>query len=298
MKIGFIGLGHMGAGMAARLCQAGHDVTVFNRSAQRIQPLLAAGAKAAGNIGEACAADVVFTMLADDNALADVVTGPSGMLEHLKPGAIHVSCSTVSVSLSARLAHQHSERQQGYIAAPVFGRPDAASSGKLFIVAAGKQELIETVGPLFDALGQRTYIVSDVPEKANLVKLSGNFMIATVIETLGEAMSLVEKGGVDRHQYLELLTSSLFNVPVYKNYGAMIADRNFAPAGFAAHLGQKDIRLVLAAAEELKVPLPFASILRDRFLNLAAHGGGNLDWSAIGSLASDDAALVIKETSR
>ena len=298
MKIGFIGLGHMGAGMAARLCQAGHDVTVFNRSAQRIQPLLAAGAKAAGNIGEACAADVVFTMLADDNALADVVTGPSGMLEHLKPGAIHVSCSTVSVSLSARLAHQHSERQQGYIAAPVFGRPDAAASGKLFIVAAGKQDLIEKLKPLFDALGQRTYIVSDAPEKANLVKLSGNFMIATVIEALGEAMSLAEKGGVDRHQYLELLTSSLFNVPVYKNYGAMIAERNFEPAGFAAHLGQKDIRLVLAAAEELKVPLPFASILRDRFLNLAAHGGGNLDWSAIGSLASDDAAVTVREASR
>lgn len=298
MKIGFIGLGHMGAGMAARLCQAGHDVTVFNRSAPRMQPLLAAGAKAAGNIGEACAADVVFTMLADDNALADVVTGPSGMLEHLKPGAIHVSCSTVSVSLSARLAHEHGDRQQGYIAAPVFGRPDAASSGKLFIVAAGRQDLIGRLGPLFDALGQRTYIVSDVPEKANLVKLSGNFMIATVIEALGEAMSLVEKGGVDRHQYLELLTSSLFNVPVYKNYGAMIADRNFEPAGFAAHLGQKDIRLVLAAAEQLKVPLPFAGILRDRFLNLAAHGGENLDWSAIGSLASDDAALVTRETSR
>ena len=298
MKIGFIGLGHMGAGMAARLCQAGHDVTVFNRSAQRIQPLLAAGAKAAGNIGEACAADVVFTMLADDNALADVVTGSSGMLEHLKPGAIHVSCSTVSVSLSARLAHQHSERQQGYIAAPVFGRPDAAASGKLFIVAAGKQDLIEKLKPLFDALGQRTYIVSDAPEKANLVKLSGNFMIATVIEALGEAMSLAEKGGVDRHQYLELLTSSLFNVPLYKNYGAMIAERNFEPAGFAAHLGQKDIRLVLAAAEELKVPLPFASILRDRFLNLAAHGGGNLDWSAIGSLASDDAAVTVREASR
>ena len=298
MKIGFIGLGHMGAGMAARLCQAGHDVTVFNRSAPRMQPLLAAGAKAAGSIGEACAVDVVFTMLADDNALADVVMGPSGMLEHLKPGAIHVSCSTVSVALSARLAHEHGDRQQGYIAAPVFGRPDAASSGKLFIVAAGRQDLIDKLGPLFDALGQRTYIVSDVPEKANLVKLSGNFMIATVIEALGEAMSLAEKGGVDRHQYLELLTSSLFNVPVYKNYGAMIADRNFEPAGFAAHLGQKDIRLVLAAAEQLKVPLPFAGILRDRFLNLAAHGGENLDWSAIGSLASDDAALVTRETSR
>jgi len=257
-----------------------------------MQPLIAEGAKAAKNIAGACDADIVFTMLADDKALSEVVLGPSGMLEHLKPGAIHVSCSTVSVSLSARLAHAHGERQQGYISAPVFGRPDAASTGKLYIAAAGKQDIIEKVQPLFDVLGQRTFIVSDAPEKANLVKLSGNFLIATVIESLGEAMSLVEKGGVDRHQYLDLLTSSLFNVPVYKNYGIMIADRKFEPAGFAAHLGQKDIRLVLAAAEELKVPLPFASILRDRFLDLAAHGGENLDWSAVGSLAAKDAALI------
>jgi len=292
MKIGFIGLGRMGAGMASRLRQAGYDLIVFNRSAERMQPLIAEGAKAAKNIAEVCAADIVFTMLADDTALGEVVLGPSGMLEHLKPGAIHVSCSTVSVALSARLAHAHGERQQGYISAPVFGRPDAASAGKLNIVAAGKQDIIEKVQPLFDVLGQRTFIVSDAPEKANLVKLSGNFLIATVIESLGEAMSLVEKGGVDRHQYLDLLTSSLFNVPVYKNYGIMIADRKFEPAGFAAHLGQKDIRLVLAAAEELKVPLPFASILRDRFLDLAAHGGENLDWSAVGSLAAKDAALI------
>lgn len=292
MKVGFIGLGRMGAGMASCLCQAGYDLTVFNRSAERMQALVGAGAKAAQNIAEVCAADVVFTMLADDKALEDVVLGPGGILGRLKPGAIHVSCSTVSVALSARLAQAHSQEQQGYIAAPVFGRPEAAAAGKLFMVAAGKRDLIESIQALLDVLGQRTFIVSEVPEKANLVKLSGNFLIATVIESLGEAMSLVEKGGVDRHQYLELLTSSLFNVPVYKNYGAMIAERQFEPAGFAAHLGQKDVRLVLAAAEDLKVPLPFASILRDRFLNLVAHGGEDLDWSAVGGLAAKDAALL------
>lgn len=292
MKTGFIGLGKMGAGMAYRLCQAGYELTVYNRSAERLQPLIAAGAKAAKNIAEVCDADVVFTMLANDAALSEVTLGPSGILEHLKPGAIHVSCSTVSVALSAQLAEAHSEKQQGFIAAPVFGRPDAAAAGKLFMIAAGKQELIAKIQPLLDILGQRTFIVSDDPEKANLVKLSGNFLIATVIESLGEAMALVEKGGVDRHQYLDLLTSSIFNVPLYKNYGGMIADRHFEPAGFAAHLGQKDMRLVLAAAEELKVPLPFASILRDRFLDLAAHGGGNLDWSAVGSLAAKDAAII------
>ena len=292
MKIGFIGLGKMGAGMAARLVQAGHELTVYNRSAGRMQPLIAAGAKAAKNIAEVCDADVVFTMLANDAALSEVTLGTAGILQHLKPGAIHVSCSTVSVALSAQLKQAHAEKQQGFIAAPVFGRPDAAAAGKLFMVAAGKPELISRIQPLLDILGQRTYIVADDPEKANLVKLSGNFLIATVIESLGEAMALVEKGGVDRHQYLDLLTSSLFNIPIYKNYGGMVADRNFEPAGFAAHLGQKDMRLVLAAAEELKVPLPFANILRDRFLDLAAHGEDNLDWSAVGSLAAKDAALI------
>jgi 3-hydroxyisobutyrate dehydrogenase-like beta-hydroxyacid dehydrogenase len=292
MKAGFIGLGHMGAGMAARLCQAGYKLTVFNRSAERIQPLVAQGANGAKNIAEACAADLVFTMLADDAALEAVVFGAGGMLENLKPGAVHVSCSTVSVALSARLARAHAEKQQGYIAAPVFGRPDAAAAGKLYLVAAGKPDLIAKAQPMLDVLGQRTFIVSDDPEKANLVKLSGNFLIAAVIESLGEAMALVEKGGVDRHQYLDVLTSSLFNAPVYKNYGAMIANRQFEPAGFAACLGQKDVRLTLAAAEELNVPLPFASILRDRFLELGAHGGGNMDWSAIGSLAAKDAGIL------
>ncbi|MHB1246288.1 MAG: NAD(P)-dependent oxidoreductase [Sulfuriferula sp.] len=292
MKAGFIGLGKMGAGMASRLCQAGYELTVYNRSRERLQPLIAAGAKAAQNIAEVCDADVVFTMLANDAALSEVTLGPAGILEHLKPGAIHVSCSTVSVALSAQLANAHSEKQQGFIAAPVFGRPDAAAAGKLFMVAAGKPELIARVQPLLDILGQRTFVVSDDPEKANLVKLSGNFLIATVIESLGEAMALVEKGGVDRYQYLDLLTSSIFNVPLYKNYGTMIADRHFDPAGFAAHLGQKDMRLVLTAAEDLKVPLPFASILRDRFLDLAAHGGDHLDWSAVGSLAAKDAAII------
>lgn len=291
MKVGFIGLGHMGANMAARLCQAGHEVTVYNRSAERMRPLLEHGAKAAANVAEACGSDTVFTMLADDTALTDVALGPGGIVASLRPGAIHVSCSTVSVAFSARLGAAHRDKRQGYVAAPVFGRPDAAAAGKLFMVAGGERAAIENVQPLLDVLGQRTYVVSDRPENANLVKLSGNFLLASVIESLGEAMALVEKGGVDRHQYLELLTSSLFNIPVYKNYGGMIADRKFEPAGFAAPLGQKDMRLVLAAAEDLQVPLPVGGILRDRFLELRAHGGEHLDWSAIGALAAKGAGL-------
>lgn len=292
MRTGFIGLGHMGAGMAARLCQAGQELIVYNRSKERMQPLVAQGARAAASIAEVCAGDVVFSMLSDDATLEEVALGPGGILGSLKPGAIHVSCSTISVALSRRLAVAHAQRQQHFLSIPVFGRPDAAAAGKLFLVAAGKREFIEQIQPLLDVLGQRTFIVSSEPEQANLVKLSGNFLLATVIESLGEAMALAEKGGIDRHQYLELLTSTLFNVPVYKNYGSMIADRKFEPAGFAAYLGQKDVRLALAAAEELKVPLPFASILRDRFLELAAHGNEQLDWSALGSLAAKDAALL------
>jgi 3-hydroxyisobutyrate dehydrogenase-like beta-hydroxyacid dehydrogenase len=144
------------------------------------------------------------------------------------------------------------------------------------------------VAPLFDAIGQRTYVIGDKPSAANLVKLSGNFLLASVIESLGEAMALVSKGGIDRHVYLDLLTSSLFTAPVYKTYGALIADQKFSPAGFAAPLGQKDIRLALTAAEDLRVPMPLASLLRDRFLTLMANGGEKLDWSAIASLAAKD----------
>ena len=172
----------------------------------------------------------------------------------------------------------------------MFGRPDAARAAQLFVVAAGATSSIETVSSLFDAIAQRTFTVSETPKVANLVKLSGNFLIASVIESMGEAIALVSKAGVDKHDYVDILTSTLFNAPVYKTYGALIAGEQFEPAGFTASLGQKDIRLALAAAEELQVPLPIASLLRDRFLTLMAHGGENLDWSAVGTLAAWDAA--------
>ncbi|HVC49771.1 MAG TPA: NAD(P)-dependent oxidoreductase [Burkholderiales bacterium] len=292
MELGFIGLGKMGTNMATRLCQSGFNLTVYNRSRERLQALIASGAKDAKNIADVCNSDVVFTMLANDEAVEDVVLGQNGVLESLKPNAIHVSCSTISVSLSAQLFQAHTQKHQGYVSAPVFGRPDAAGSGKLFMIVAGKLPLVEKIQPLFDVLGQRTFIMSESPEQANLVKLSGNFLLASVIESLGEAMALVEKGGINRHQYLDLLTSSLFNIPVYRNYGTLIADRHFEPAGFAAKLGRKDIKLALAAAEELNVPLPIACILRERFTTLAAQGKEHMDWSAIGSLAAKDSALI------
>ncbi len=292
MKIGFIGLGRMGSGMVSRLLETGHEVIVFNRTAERMRELVAQGATGAKTIAECCEAEAVFSMLANDAAVEDTTYGADGLLAHLEPHAVHISCSTISVALAEKLALAHAEKRQHFVSSPVFGRPDAAAAGKLFLVLGGNAKVIARLQAVFDDLGQRSYRMSDEPSKANLVKLSGNFLIATVIESLGEAMALAEKGGVDRHQYLELLTSSIFNVPIYKNYGGMIADRSFEPAGFAAELGQKDMRLVLAAAETLKVPLPFAGILRDRFIELAAQGDETLDWSAVGGLAAKAAALL------
>jgi 3-hydroxyisobutyrate dehydrogenase-like beta-hydroxyacid dehydrogenase len=292
MKVGFIGLGRMGAGMAARLLEAGHELTIYNRTRSREQPLLAKGARAAVDIADASRADAVFTMLADDIAVENVVYGDRGMLAHLPSGAIHISASTISVALSERLTADHAGLGQRFVAAPVFGRPEVAAAGRLFVVAAGASDAIERAGPLFEAVGQRTFVISEEPRAANLVKLSGNFLIASVIESLGEALALVSKGGVDKGQYLEILTSTLFSAPVYKTYGDLIAREKFEPAGFAVALGHKDIRLVLAAGEELRVPLPLANLLRDRFLNLLAHGGEALDWSAVGALAARDAGAV------
>ena len=286
MKVGFIGLGNMGQGMAANILKAGHELTVYNRTPAKARALAGQGAKIAAHVAEACAGDLVVTTLSNDQAVEEVVHAPDGVLASLPKGAVHVSSSTISVALAKRLAEAHASAGQDYVSAPVFGRPEAAAAGQLFVVAAGRPQAVDRVSPVLEAVGQRTFVVSENPFAANLVKLSGNFLIAGVIEMLGEALALVGKGGLDKHQYLDILTSTLFGAPVYKTYGKLIVEEKFEPAGFAASLGQKDIRLVLAAAEDLAVPLPLASLLRDRFLTLLAHGGQGLDWSAMGRLAS------------
>ncbi|WP_298282719.1 NAD(P)-dependent oxidoreductase [Acidocella sp.] len=290
MKLGFIGLGQMGQGMAGNLVKAGHEVSVYNRSADKAAPLVALGARLAHTPAEAArGAEAVVTMVADDKALEAVVFGPSGFLSALAAGAVHVSASTISVAMAEKLTEAHGSAGQNFVSAPVFGRPDAAAAAKLFVAAAGAPEALARVQPVFAAIGQRTFLLSDQPASANLVKLSGNFLIAAVIEALGEAVALVAKGGIEPEAYVELLTSTLFSAPVYKTYGGLIAAQTFSPAGFAAPLGQKDVRLVLAAAESLNVPLPLASLLRDRFLALLAQpGAAELDWSAISTLARRD----------
>jgi 3-hydroxyisobutyrate dehydrogenase-like beta-hydroxyacid dehydrogenase len=291
MKVGFIGLGRMGAAMAANLLKAGHEVTVYNRSPGKAQALSAHGARVADRISDVCRGDAIITMLANDDAVQSVVFDDGGVLASAAAGTVHISMSTIGVGLSARLAAAHASARQRFIAAPVFGRPDVAAAAQLFIAAAGERAAVDDCSALFSAIGQKLFYLGAEPTAANLVKLSGNFLIASVIESLGEAMALIGKAGIDQRTYLDLLTSTLFNVPLYKIYGGLIVDRKFEPAGFAAPLGLKDIRLTLAAAEQLQVAMPVASLLRDRFLALLARGGEALDWSAIASLAAADAGL-------
>jgi 3-hydroxyisobutyrate dehydrogenase-like beta-hydroxyacid dehydrogenase len=289
MKVGFIGLGHMGSAMAANLVKAGHEVTVYNRSADKAAPLVSLGARKAASVAEACGGEAVITMLANDDAVSDTVCASGGLLATLRKGTIHISMSTISVALSKRLAEAHAHAGQRYVAAPVFGRPEAAAAAKLFVVPAGDSAAIAACQPLFDAMGQKTVPMGAEPSQANLIKLSGNFLIAAMIESLGEAIALVGKAGIDRKAYVELLTSTMFPAPAYKIYGNLIAENRFEPAAFAAPLGHKDIRLAMAAAENLRVPMPIASLLNDRFLRLLANGGEKLDWAAVGGLATADA---------
>jgi 3-hydroxyisobutyrate dehydrogenase-like beta-hydroxyacid dehydrogenase len=291
LNVGFIGLGQMGAAMARSLVKAGHQVTAYNRTHAKAEALAAEGARVAERIADACRSEILITMLADDAAVEALLFGDAGIGQSLGAGAIHVSMSTISVALSERLARMHREATQIYVAAPVFGRPEAAAAAKLFIVAGGPSQAIEKCQPLFDAMGQKTFIIGEKPSDANLVKLSGNFLIAATIESLGEAIALIRKSGIDAHHYVEILTGTLFSAPVYETYGAIIADEKYEPAGFKLALGFKDVRLAFAAAESLQVPMPIASLIRDRFISGLARGEGDSDWAALARLAARDSGL-------
>ena len=292
MKVGFIGLGNMGSAIARNLIQAGHTLTVYNRTRSRAEPFGSLGARIAETPGEAAAdAEVLFTMLADDAAVEAVILEPGNALQALPAGAAHISMSTISVALSRHLAEAHRERKQHYLAAPVFGRPEAAAAAKLFVVAAGSIEEIKRCRPLFDAIGQKTFIVGEEAHAANVIKLAGNFLITTVIEGLAEAFAFGRKFGVDSDAFLKILTESLFAAPVYRTYGSMIASDKFEPAGFKLPLGLKDNRLLLAAAEEATVPMPMASLIHDRFVAALARGLGESDWAAIARISYENAGL-------
>ncbi|MGA2196055.1 MAG: NAD(P)-dependent oxidoreductase [Bryobacteraceae bacterium] len=291
MKIAFIGLGRMGSGMARNLLRAGHEVVVFNRSRDKAQALVADGARVADSLAGACSAsDAVMTMLADDRAVEQMVFGENAIASALPAGAIHISCSTISMALARRLAAEHHRRGQKYLSVPVFGRPEAAAGRNLLVVAAGPPDLVERCRPLFDAIGRQTFVVGSDPWQANAAKLCGNFMIAAMIEAFGEAFATLRKAGVPPHDFLEVM-SALFGSPVYANYGSLIAGGKFEPAGFALRLGLKDARLVLEAAEELAAPMPLASLIRDSLLSAMAHGQADLDWSSVTRVAARSAGI-------
>jgi 3-hydroxyisobutyrate dehydrogenase-like beta-hydroxyacid dehydrogenase len=292
MEAALIGLGQMGTAIAKSLLRAGHRLKLYNRTAGRAEALVRDGALVATSIAEVCRENIVMTMLADDAAVEAVTFGQAGIAASLKPGAVHISLSTISVAMSERLATEHARLGQEYVAAPVFGRPDAAEAARLAVVAAGNPKAVERCKPLLEAMGPKLLVAGERPAIASVIKLIGNFLLGSVIESLSEAFALGRKSGVDEVLLFEFLTSTLFPTPVYRNYGDAILRRRFEPAGFTASLGLKDIRLALAAAEEHSVAMPIASVVRDRYLTAIARGNAERDWSVLGRIAEEDAGLA------
>lgn len=291
MKIGFIGIGRMGAGMARNLLRAGYELTVFNRRREKAEALAGDGARVASTPGEACRdAEAVVTMLADDPAVEQVVFGDDGIAAALKDGAVHICSATISTAFARKLTREHGSRRQGYVSAPVFGRPEAAEGKKLLVVPAGPAGLTERCRPIFDAVGRQTFVIGSEPWQANAAKLCGNFMIASMIETFGEAYAVLRKSGVAPGEFLEIITA-LFGSPVYSGYGRIIAEEKFEPAGFALRLGLKDVKLMLAAAEECGAPLPIASLIHDHLLTAMGQGQADMDWSSVAKVAARSAGL-------
>ncbi|NBD14353.1 NAD(P)-dependent oxidoreductase [Corallococcus sp. Z5C101001] len=292
MKVGFIGLGNMGEPMAKNLLDAGHQLTVWNRTESKAAPLKQQGARVAKTPADAARdAEAVVSMLADDHAAEGAVLGKDGVASALPKGAIHVSSSTISVALSERLAKAHAEAGQGYVAAPVFGRPEAAAGKQLWVITAGPKAQVERVRPLLTALGRGLTELGERPSAANTVKLSGNFLIASMMESLSEAFALAEKCGVERAAFLDVFKAVFARSPIFENYAATIAKGQYTPAGFALRLGLKDMTLALEAGRGAEVPLPLASLLRDHFLTGVAQGRGDEDWSALGALAQERAGI-------
>jgi 3-hydroxyisobutyrate dehydrogenase-like beta-hydroxyacid dehydrogenase len=290
MRVGVIGLGAMGSGLAESLLRAGHEVVVWNRSKPPMEKLRAKGAHAANAPADAFAADAVVTMLADDEAVREVVLD-GGLLKHASGGTVHVMSATISVALAKELEEAHAKERVALVCAPVLGRPDVAEKGELNVLAAGAPASLAKVQPVLEAIGRKTWTLGEQPHKANVAKLSANFMIAATIELLAEVFAFTEKSGLDPKVFFEMATNTLFAAPVFKTYGGLILERNFEPAKFKLTLGLKDVRLALAAGEAVEVPLPFASVLRDNFLDAIANEAADQDWAAMSQVSLRRAGL-------
>ena len=290
MKVGFIGLGAMGSAMASNLIKAGHEVTVWNRSPGATEPLASLGAKVVRSADRAAQGEVLFSMLANDQAVRDIFF-EGGLLDGMDKGTVHVNHATISVALAREMADEHARRELDYVSAPVFGRPDVAAAGKLNILAAGKAAVIERVRPLLEVMGSRIWPLGDAPDRANVVKIAGNFMIGAAIESMAEASALTRAHGVSAADFLDVMTNTLFATPAYQGYAKLIAEQRYTPAGFALPLGYKDIGLALTAADATRVPLPLAGLLRDSLLEALSAGDEDVDWSIMAQVAARRAHL-------
>jgi 3-hydroxyisobutyrate dehydrogenase-like beta-hydroxyacid dehydrogenase len=290
VDVGFIGLGQMGKAIAANLIRAGHRLCVWNRSSGPGQELAALGARLAAQPADTVRGEVLMTMLADDDANREVLVA-GGVLDRAARDLIHVNLATVSVAFAKELALLERERGITYVAAPVFGRPEVAQAARLNIVAAGDAAAIARLKPLLSAIGERIWPIAGPAERANVVKLAGNFMIASALEAMGEAAALVQAHGIAANEFLQVLTSTLFASPVYQTYGRLIAEQRYQPAAFKLALGLKDVSLTLLAGETARVPMPFASVLRDHLLEAVAGGKAEHDWSAIAEVSARHAGL-------
>ncbi len=290
MKVGFIGLGKMGVEMAKRLIDGGHEVMVYNRTASKLEPLVAAGAKAAGSVAEAAKfGGVVLTMLGDDKALEAV---GAELLEALPAGGVHAAMGTHSLASVQKFTEAHKAKGQSLVSAPVLGRPDAVAAGKAAIVAAGAPEAMARCMPLFENLARRTFDAGGDPAGAATVKVANNFLLGCAIEAMGEAFSLVEKVGVDPKVFLEVVTDGLFASPAYNVYGGIIANKAYDKVGFEVKQALKDLGLAMAAGEAAHVPLPSGNVWRDRLLGAQANGDGDKDWSVMAREQARASGLV------
>jgi 3-hydroxyisobutyrate dehydrogenase-like beta-hydroxyacid dehydrogenase len=280
MRVGFIGLGRMGQGMAGRILHGGHDLGVYNRTSEKAADLVSAGARLAESIAEASRdREIVVTMVANDAVLEEVVLGLDGIRDALPAGAIHMTMGTHGVTTVTALAAAHAEAAQTLVAAPVLGRPDLAATGELGIVAAGPPEAVDRCRPLLKLIGRRTFEAGERAENATSVKLANNFVLGCAIEVMGEAFALVRKYDVAPEVLYDVMVDGLFAAPAYKVYGKIIIDQDFDRAGFTAALGVKDANLVMAAADHARVPMPSLNVWRDRLVSALAHGDGDKDWA-------------------
>lgn len=294
MNIAWLGLGNMGMPMAEHLYAAGFPLVVYNRTAEKAH--LFAAEKKEVQVAEtpaaaALGADVIITMLADDQALEGVINGENGILKTAAKGAIHLSMSTVSVALIERLTAVHQNHGLSFVSAPVFGRPEMAAQKKLWVVAAGPKGEVERLQPIFNALAQGSFYGGESAPLANVIKLCGNFTLMAMIEALGEALTLAEKAGLAPDFVLEILNTALFKSPVYANYGNMIVKKRYQPAGFKFQLGLKDASLVDAAALSYQVPMPLAALIRNHYLEGVACGRTDEDWAALAEVLRKKAGL-------